>query len=373
MEEETNEKIEKLNETIDSLRTQINSIPSEDKIKEKVKKSRKRESSSSDENLNIQTFDIPNILVKYPISIYRDINGNKVKDMVASECAFIVKYQYEISNKTNNKNELSISEIVDYIIIQEKLTKQEKNKLLNKYERCEYLHKTYKDRLNIFKFDIGHVAYMTKEEWKEWLQELHKLIKQEYPNEIADNIVIDKCDYVYTKGKNKGEKCGKIECRTKSHKKIRLYNEITDYKYDSGYESCYSVCEDDIVDNIFINDDIFNIDINYIFDEYYENKYDNIDIDINDFKYNMGLCLENDCKNKIEPNEDMCIQCFNKDKYETSDEEIYQMNLNKYYKEVIDKYYIFDFENIIKNINRKTYTYEDYISDIVNIENNIEK
>lgn len=87
----------------------------------------------------------------------------------------------------------------------------------------------------------------------------------------------------------------------------------------------------------------------------------------------MGLCLDNECKNRAKEGEDYCLQYFDSQKYETDDEEIYKMNLNKYYKEVIDKYYVFDFENIIKNINYKTYTYEDYISDIVNIEDNIIK
>lgn len=243
LEEQNTKKFDELNETIDSLRTQINSIPSEDKIKEKVKldfekeietkyknmyeeklkkekikKSRNRESS---ECSNIEINDIANNLLKrYPIIIYREIDGNEVKDMVASECSFIVKYQYEISTKTNKKEEISINEVVDYIIKQENLSRPEKHRLLNKYERCEYLHKTYDDKLNIFKFDLDHISVMTKEEWKIWLQELHKLIKKEYPEDINENVIFNKCDYVYTKGKNKGEKCNKIECRTKSHKKV---------------------------------------------------------------------------------------------------------------------------------------------------------
>lgn len=124
---------------------------------------------------------------------------------------FFVKYQYEISKKSKEEN-ISINEIVDYIII------QEKNRLLNKYSRCEYLHKTYNHYLNKFKFDINHLSIMTKEEWKIWLNELHKLLK-EYPNNITDEVMIYKCDYIYTSGKNKKEICNKIECRTKSHKK----------------------------------------------------------------------------------------------------------------------------------------------------------
>lgn len=246
LEEETNKKFDELNETIDSLRTQINSIPSEDQIrkklkteieenietkykniyeeklnKEKNKKSRNRKESSSSGCSNIETNDKSSELLKrYPIIIYREIDGNEVKDMVASECSFIVKYQYEISTKTNKEGEISINEVVDYIIKQEDLSRPEKHRLLNKYERCEYLHKTYDDKLNIFKFDLNHISVMTKEEWKIWLQELHKLIKKEYPEDVSENVIFNKCEYVYTKGKNEGEKCGKIECRTKSHKKI---------------------------------------------------------------------------------------------------------------------------------------------------------
>lgn len=251
LEEQNTKKFDELNETIDSLRTQINSIPSEDKIKEKVKldfekeietkyknmyeeklnkeknkKSRKREYSSEslsdNENPNIEKLDKSSELLKrYPIIVYKDINGNEVKNMVASECSFLVKYQYEVSTKTNKKDEISINEVVDYIIKQEKLSHQEKNRLLNKYERCEYLHNVYDDKLNIFKFELNHISVMTKEEWKIWLEELHKLIKQEYPDEVSENVIFNECDYVYTKGKNKGEKCNKIECRTKSHRIVK--------------------------------------------------------------------------------------------------------------------------------------------------------
>ena len=233
---DTSDEINKLNKTISNLQEQINNIPNEKEIEnkyktlyeelikeqqKKVKNKVKNESNKVDKSPNIEAFDkAKSLLKRYPITIYRDINDNEVKDMVASECAYLVKYQYEISNKTNNENEISISDIIDYIIVQEKLSSQEKNRLLNKYERCEYLHKTYIDKLNIFKFDLAHISVMTKEEWKTWLEELHKLIKQEYPDDVSDNVIINKCNYIYLKGKTKGQKCNKIECRTKSHKKI---------------------------------------------------------------------------------------------------------------------------------------------------------
>lgn len=93
----------------------------------------------------------------------------------------------------------------------------------------------------------------------------------------------------------------------------------------------------------FINEDIFNININYQFDDYYINKYDYIEIDdieIDDieFKYNMGICLEDGCQNKSKPDEYFCIQYFHNQKYETDDYEIYEINLKKYYHEIIDKH-----------------------------------
>lgn len=88
----------------------------------------------------------------------------------------------------------------------------------------------------------------------------------------------------------------------------------------------------------------------------------------------MGLCLDSNCQNKLENGEDYCNFHLKLElDRETDDEEIYKINLNKYYKEIVDKHFEFDFKKIFKNINYKTYTYEDYISDIVNIENNIVK
>lgn len=200
------ELIDKNNLTIEDNKQKIESnegpkILDFNKMKEALMKTEK-------ENININNDD-------EKIKLVNELNKiKKDNERLTTEIKEIKQDYIKIQN---DKNELSISDIVDYIIIQEKLTKQEKNKLLNKYERCDYLHRIYKDKLNIFKFDIGHIAHMTKEEWKLWLEELHKLIKQEY-SDVSDDVLIDKCDYVYTKGKNKGEKCNKIECRTKSHR-----------------------------------------------------------------------------------------------------------------------------------------------------------
>lgn len=226
--------IKTMNDTIKELEDKLKNIPNEEEIENKYKiiyedkmKQKNKINKTIKENNKSDTFPITekndkiaNLLKRFPITVYRDINDNEIKDMVASECSYIVKYQYEISNKTNNQNEISINDIVDYIIIQEKLTHQEKNRLLNKYERCYYLHKTYYDKLNIFKFDLSHISVMTKEEWKLWLVELHKLIKNEYPDDVSDNIIVNNCKFIYLRGEKKGQPCNRIECRIKSHKKI---------------------------------------------------------------------------------------------------------------------------------------------------------
>lgn len=104
---------------------------------------------------------------------------------------------------------------------------------------------------------------------------------------------------------------------------------------------------------MFINEDIFCIDINYNIDEY-SDKYNNIFINEIDTKFHMGLCSEKDCQNKSEPNEDICIQCFNKEKYETDNDEIYEMNLNKYSKiymeDILNEFIMNKSKNIIENI-----------------------
>lgn len=229
-----NSEIDELTKKINDLEEMLKSKANEEEIENKYKKiyeeklkenKKKSKKSKSDDSIpNIEKNDVESdraldLLKRYPIIIYKEINNNEVKDMVASECAYLVKYQYEISDKTKIKeNEISIDDIVEYIIVQENLTHQEKNRLLNKYERCEYLHTTYYDKLNKFKFDLNHISVMTKDEWLIWLKELHKLIKQEYPDEVTENVIIKHCDYVFTRGEKKGKKCNKSECRIKSHK-----------------------------------------------------------------------------------------------------------------------------------------------------------
>lgn len=228
----TNE-VDELQQTIDELNEKLNKIPNEEEIEnkykkiyeEKLKKDKKRKSQKNN-NMDVISPNIPtgndevkkDILKKYPIIIYRDINENEVKEMVASECAYIVKYQYEIAEKTNkDKSNISLSEIIDYIVLQENLTKQEKQNLSNKFERCEFLHRTYGDKLNIFKFELTHISNMTKDEYKIWLDEFNKKVNIEFPDSDI-KIVHNVCDYEFKSGKKKGQTCNNIECRIKAHK-----------------------------------------------------------------------------------------------------------------------------------------------------------
>lgn len=57
--------------------------------------------------------------------------------------------------------------------------------------------------------------------------------------------------------------------------------------------------------NNFIHEDIFNIDIDYYFDNYYINIYEDFDMEF-DIKDNMGLCIEDYCFNIKEIDEDLC-------------------------------------------------------------------
>lgn len=96
----------------------------------------------------------------------------------------------------------------------------------------------------------------------------------------------------------------------------------------------------------------------------------------------MGLCLENDCKNKLEIDEDYCILHLDIELgRETDEDEIYQINLNKYSEiymnDLLKEFIKNKSRNIIENIineNNKInikdivtgYLKEDIIYDILN-------
>lgn len=256
-----------------------------------------------------------------------------------------------------------------------------------------------------------------------------------YNKKIFINIIEYK-EYIYSNDKNNSkimafriksadvfinEIFNKYESFLLSKYKIDIYTLLKMmyilYIFDkSGKNLPFSSNTDDdlyniINENAFIKDDIFEID-DLCFDYYYDKD---IYIDLIDIKYNMGLCLENGCQNKTEPDEDFCIQCFKNVKFETDDEEIYEMNINKLnniiytgykkkkyeYNFIENMYFIQDLiliedkivsekisytyiKNIVTNyldnsflyeiINKNKYkihTYEEYVIDILNFEKNL--
>lgn len=121
--------------------------------------------------------------------------------------------------------------------------------------------------------------------------------------------------------------------------------------------------------NDFIYDEIFNIDINYYFDDYYINIYEDINIEF-DIKDNMGLCHKVDCFNIKDVYENLCKYHVNEQKTIKNDDII--SFINKRYQN-INNYEIKDLLNIEKII-LKDYIYNNHISyvrDILNIENEI--
>jgi hypothetical protein len=157
------------------------------------------------------------ILSKYPIKVYKDIYNSKIKQLIASEVALKIKFQCKIAEETNkNEEDITMDEIIDYIIKQEGLTPQVKSKIKYKFERCVYLNENYGDYLNIFKFGVQHLGFMSSKDWNLWVIELENLIKENFPNFIPKEKI--KCKYIYKRGIQKGQSCDIINCRR--HKDI---------------------------------------------------------------------------------------------------------------------------------------------------------
>lgn len=190
--DEKQDEINKLNETIKILQKDIK------KVKNKPIKNKPE----------VQDF---NILTKYPIKVYKDIGNSKIKKLIAAEIAYKVKYQCRIAKETErNEENITMDEIIDYIIQQEELSQQDKSRLKYKFERCIYLNKNYEDKLNIFKFSIYNLSNMSKKHWDLWLNELDRLIQENY--NIENNL--------NKKGNDKDKKCNKINCKNKNHLEI---------------------------------------------------------------------------------------------------------------------------------------------------------
>lgn len=153
------------------------------------------------------------ILDKYPIIIYKDINENKIKNMIACECFYLIKYQCEILKTIEKTIDVTLDEIIEYIAKQENLSSCKKRRLKYKFERCKFLYETYGDKLNNIKININNLEYINKKEWIEWLNELNNVIKELYPNNVIKDIEHNFCKYVYKKGNKKGNICNKINCK----------------------------------------------------------------------------------------------------------------------------------------------------------------
>lgn len=105
------------------------------------------------------------------------------------------------------------------------------------------------------------------------------------------------------------------------------------------------------------------MNVDYYFDEYYINKYENFDMD-EEIKENMGLCIENNCFNISEIGEDLCYYCIKAQ--ETTEEEIININLDKYIN-----YYM---ENLVNNcineVIKEEINKSNYSKDLIYIEKN---
>lgn len=94
-----------------------------------------------------------------------------------------------------------------------------------------------------------------------------------------------------------------------------------------------------------IHDDILNINVNYYFDDYYYNKYEDIDM-IDEINNNSGLCYTDICFNMKDIDEDLCSYCIEEQQTYNQYE-----NYNDFIKTVIDSYIHPDIiYNIIENI-----------------------
>jgi hypothetical protein len=208
---------QKLNEEINS----INQI--KDKIISELQEKNKSNSSFSQPLGNTTNKSKTNdkskeLLIRFPINKNNDeinenikdkINNNKeikeLFDIVKSENAFRVKYQYEIATLYNkNKDEITLDDILDYKIKNEGLKHSEKSRLKYKMERSKILYEEYGNDLNRVVFQVSHLGYMNKKEWSLWKIELDK---------IMESLPPIPCPYIWKKGKDKGSLCSALRCK----------------------------------------------------------------------------------------------------------------------------------------------------------------
>lgn len=223
--ENRKDKLDEKDEEIKKLQDELNNKEEIDinKIKEKIRKDLENEfeqkynqKKERTNNTKISEEQEPEnqvnkLLKKYPIKVYKNIGDNKILKMIAAEVAYAVKYQCKIAEETaRDTDNITMDEVIDYIIQQEGLSQQDRSRLKFKFERCVYLDKKYGDKLGIFKFSIYNIGNMSKKNWVLWLQELDLLIKDNYKDEEINEI---KCEYIFKKGSAKGSVCGVIDCK----------------------------------------------------------------------------------------------------------------------------------------------------------------
>lgn len=159
------------------------------------------------------------ILDRYPVKKLDSIN-NEILKFVASENAFIIKFQYDICRRVDKSvDEISFDDIFDFKVSCGDLsdTSQERNRFKNKLRRCKYLYTIYEDKLCNFKISLYYLGEMSETNWKLWINEFHKLVLDIYPDFKIDENKTKICQYVFKSGKKKGNACGKNDCTNPKH------------------------------------------------------------------------------------------------------------------------------------------------------------
>lgn len=189
-------------------------------IEEEIKGKYKSQTSVVTRNKKMKDKQL-NIMDRYPVKIYSELNGSEILKFVASEGAFMIKFQYDICRKIDKAIEdITLDDIFAFKVKYGELsdTTQEKNRFKNKMRRCNYLYDIYDEKLCHFKISLYYLGDMSENDWKLWIEEFHKLILNIYPDFKIDENKQKICQYVYKMGKRKGERCGKYNCSHPKHK-----------------------------------------------------------------------------------------------------------------------------------------------------------
>jgi hypothetical protein len=182
-------KFSKIDESINSIEKDLN-------ISAEINKKDRNYSRKSDKNLQINE--------RFPIKIFKGIGNNFVYQLVAAETSLKIKYKHEIACATkNDKDNINVNEILDYIKSQKDISSQEQTRLRRKFIRCYKLYEKYGEKLNTLNFSLYNIGYMTDKEYILWLQYLENVI-----NELPK-----KCNYIYRKGDRKGQICETFDCQ----------------------------------------------------------------------------------------------------------------------------------------------------------------